>query len=219
MEYRRFLDQVHSTWELNFYAKSWISKEYTCRIRHGVRYYCLSVFLALNTNVCNNSQKIMSESLHGPDLKIFAHIVIGIQKRVQLISMECFMIWKMQMMDLLFCFMLVHTIPLDAIPQHPNGFLSRIQLKYSLVMPIIQTCKLSWNFLLHFQRKNLFVFFDSAYQGFASGDVNKDSFAVRHFISRGFEMLCSQSFSKIFGLYGERVGNFELNQTSEYICL
>lgn len=99
-------------------------------------------FLALNTNVCNNSQKIMSESLHGPDLKIFAHIVIGIQKRVQLISMECFMIWKMQMMDLLFCFMLVHTIPLDAIPQHPNGFLSRIQLKYSLVMPIIQTCKL-----------------------------------------------------------------------------
>lgn len=60
---------------------------------------------------------------------------------------------------------------------------------------------------MDFQRKNLFVFFDSAYQGFASGDVDKDSFAVRHFVSRGFEMLCAQSFSKIFGLYGERVGN------------
>lgn len=26
-------------------------------------------------------------------------------------------------------------------------------------------------------------------------------------MSQGFEMLCAQSFSKIFGLYGERVGN------------
>lgn len=51
------------------------------------------------------------------------------------------------------------------------------------------------------------MFFDSAYQGFASGDVSGDAFAVRHFVSRGFEMICAQSFSKIFGLYGERVGN------------
>ncbi|XP_055313756.1 aspartate aminotransferase, cytoplasmic-like [Sitodiplosis mosellana] len=56
------------------------------------------------------------------------------------------------------------------------------------------------------ERKNLFVFFDSAYQGFASGDTNKDAFSVRYFISRGFELLCAQSFSKIFGLYAERVG-------------
>lgn len=41
---------------------------------------------------------------------------------------------------------------------------------------------------------------------FAS-DIDKDAFAVRYFVSRGFEMLCAQSFSKIFGLYGERVGN------------
>lgn len=37
--------------------------------------------------------------------------------------------------------------------------------------------------------------------------MNKDSFAVRYFVSRGSEMFCAQSFSKIFGLYGERVGN------------
>lgn len=37
--------------------------------------------------------------------------------------------------------------------------------------------------------------------------MSGDAFAVRHFVSRGFEMLCAQSFSKIFGLYGERAGN------------
>ncbi|XP_063047691.1 aspartate aminotransferase, cytoplasmic isoform X1 [Engraulis encrasicolus] len=57
------------------------------------------------------------------------------------------------------------------------------------------------------KRRNLFVFFDSAYQGFASGCLDKDAWAVRYFISEGFEMFCAQSFSKNFGLYNERVGN------------
>lgn len=57
------------------------------------------------------------------------------------------------------------------------------------------------------QEKKLFPFFDSAYQGFASGDLEKDAWAVRHFASRGFEFLCAQSFAKNFGLYNERVGN------------
>jgi len=66
------------------------------------------------------------------------------------------------------------------------------------------------------QAKKLFPFFDSAYQGFASGDLEKDSWAVRYFVSRGFELLCSQSFAKNFGLYNERVGNltFVLNNPS-----
>ncbi len=45
------------------------------------------------------------------------------------------------------------------------------------------------------------TFFDSAYQGFASGDVDKDAYAVRYFVSRGFELLVAQSYSKNFGLY------------------
>ncbi|XP_056326524.1 aspartate aminotransferase, cytoplasmic [Danio aesculapii] len=57
------------------------------------------------------------------------------------------------------------------------------------------------------KRKNLFAFFDSAYQGFASGDLEKDAWAVRYFVSQGFELFCAQSFSKNFGLYNERVGN------------
>jgi len=60
------------------------------------------------------------------------------------------------------------------------------------------------------EERKLFPFFDSAYQGFASGDLDNDAWAVRYFESRGFEFLCSQSFAKNFGLYNERVGNLTL---------
>lgn len=53
-----------------------------------------------------------------------------------------------------------------------------------------------------------------AYQGFASGDTNKDAFAVRHFADSGFPFLLSQSFSKNMGLYGERVGLFSVRGAS-----
>ncbi|XP_055531726.1 aspartate aminotransferase, cytoplasmic [Wyeomyia smithii] len=64
------------------------------------------------------------------------------------------------------------------------------------------------------EQKKLFPFFDSAYQGFASGDPNKDAFAVRYFVERGFELLCAQSFAKNFGLYNERIGNLTVVQKS-----
>ncbi|XP_036192279.1 aspartate aminotransferase, cytoplasmic isoform X2 [Myotis myotis] len=57
------------------------------------------------------------------------------------------------------------------------------------------------------KRRFLFPFFDSAYQGFASGSLEKDAWAIRYFVSEGFELFCAQSFSKNFGLYNERVGN------------
>ena len=60
--------------------------------------------------------------------------------------------------------------------------------------------------LTHFpssQRRFLFPFFDSAYQGFASGNLEKDAWAIRYFVSEGFELFCAQSFSKNFGLYSE----------------
>lgn len=53
----------------------------------------------------------------------------------------------------------------------------------------------------------LFPFFDCAYQGFASGDLEKDARTVRSFVNRGFELFCAQSFAKNFGLYNERAGN------------
>eukprot|EP00617_Octactis_speculum_P001363 CAMPEP_0185773304 /NCGR_PEP_ID=MMETSP1174-20130828/72888_1 /TAXON_ID=35687 /ORGANISM="Dictyocha speculum, Strain CCMP1381" /LENGTH=398 /DNA_ID=CAMNT_0028459927 /DNA_START=184 /DNA_END=1380 /DNA_ORIENTATION=- len=50
------------------------------------------------------------------------------------------------------------------------------------------------------------VFFDSAYQGFASGDAEKDAYAIRSFLEDGHLITLAQSFAKNFGLYGERVG-------------
>lgn len=54
--------------------------------------------------------------------------------------------------------------------------------------------------------KKHYAFFDCAYQGFASGDLDRDAWAVRYFASRGVPMLVCQSFAKNAGLYGERVG-------------
>ncbi|KAJ3026708.1 UNVERIFIED_CONTAM: Aspartate aminotransferase, cytoplasmic [Siphonaria sp. JEL0065] len=56
------------------------------------------------------------------------------------------------------------------------------------------------------KEKDHFPFFDCAYQGFASGDLDKDAWAVRYFVNQGFDLLCAQSFSKNFGLYSERAG-------------
>ncbi|KAH8175384.1 aminotransferase class I and II domain-containing protein [Sarocladium implicatum] len=55
-----------------------------------------------------------------------------------------------------------------------------------------------------------FAFFDMAYQGFASGDTDKDAFALRHFVKEGQNVALCQSFAKNMGLYGERVGAFSL---------
>lgn len=53
-------------------------------------------------------------------------------------------------------------------------------------------------------------FFDCAYQGFASGDADKDAWAIRHFAEQGHTLMLAQSFAKNFGLYGERVGAFSV---------
>ncbi|KAI9898196.1 hypothetical protein N3K66_006556 [Trichothecium roseum] len=53
-------------------------------------------------------------------------------------------------------------------------------------------------------------FFDMAYQGFASGDADRDAFPIRQFIQDGHKFLLSQSFAKNMGLYGERAGVFSV---------
>ncbi|KAJ5981167.1 hypothetical protein N7522_013982 [Penicillium canescens] len=66
------------------------------------------------------------------------------------------------------------------------------------------------------QRKKVFAVFDSAYQGFATGDVDGDAWAVRYFVANVLAsemhpgLFVAQSFSKNFGLYGERVGALHL---------
>lgn len=51
--------------------------------------------------------------------------------------------------------------------------------------------------------------FDSAYQGFASGNLEKDSFSIRTAVDKKIfkaPILICQSFAKNCGMYGERVG-------------
>ncbi|KAF8941571.1 aspartate aminotransferase [Dissophora ornata] len=60
------------------------------------------------------------------------------------------------------------------------------------------------------EAKGHFTFFDCAYQGFASGSLDKDAYSVRYFVERGFELFVAQSFSKNFGLYSERAGNLTI---------
>ncbi|GJQ71440.1 hypothetical protein Trydic_g11165 [Trypoxylus dichotomus] len=57
------------------------------------------------------------------------------------------------------------------------------------------------------KERQLFPVIDCAYQGLVSGELDKDVWSVRYIALRGFEFFVSQSFSKIFGLYNERIGN------------
>ncbi|RKP15046.1 mitochondrial aspartate aminotransferase [Piptocephalis cylindrospora] len=60
------------------------------------------------------------------------------------------------------------------------------------------------------KERSHFIFFDMAYQGFASGNITQDSYALRSFVQAGHRVALSQSFAKNMGLYGERVGAFSL---------
>ena len=67
-------------------------------------------------------------------------------------------------------------------------------------------------------QKGHYAFFDSAYQGFASGDLDKDAWAVREFASRGIPLLICQSFAKNAGLYGERIGALHVITSSAQVA-
>ncbi|EFO2216962.1 aromatic amino acid transaminase [Escherichia coli O11] len=57
--------------------------------------------------------------------------------------------------------------------------------------------------------RELIPFLDIAYQGFGAG-MEEDAYAIRAIASAGLPTLVSNSFSKIFSLYGERVGGLSV---------
>ena len=63
-----------------------------------------------------------------------------------------------------------------------------------------------------FETKGLIAFFDNAYQGFTSGNLEEDAQAVRYFSQKhdAIPIISAQSFAKNFGLYGERIGAFSV---------
>lgn len=53
------------------------------------------------------------------------------------------------------------------------------------------------------KRRQLFPFFDAAYLGFNSGDLDNDTYAIRYFVNElDMEAAVSVSFAKNMGLYG-----------------
>ncbi|WP_261644211.1 aromatic amino acid transaminase [Erwinia mallotivora] len=59
------------------------------------------------------------------------------------------------------------------------------------------------------KQRELIPFLDIAYQGFGAG-MDEDAYAIRAVASAGLPALVSNSFSKIFSLYGERVGGLSV---------
>ncbi|HBQ79990.1 MAG TPA: aromatic amino acid aminotransferase, partial [Erwinia persicina] len=57
--------------------------------------------------------------------------------------------------------------------------------------------------------RELIPFLDIAYQGFGAG-MEEDAYAIRAIAAAGLPALVSNSFSKIFSLYGERVGGLSI---------
>jgi aromatic-amino-acid transaminase len=57
--------------------------------------------------------------------------------------------------------------------------------------------------------QQLIPFLDIAYQGFGAG-MEEDAYAIRAIAAAGISALVSNSFSKIFSLYGERVGGLSV---------
>ena len=57
--------------------------------------------------------------------------------------------------------------------------------------------------------RELIPFLDIAYQGFGAG-MEEDAYAIRAIARAGLPALVSNSFSKIFSLYGERVGGLSV---------
>ena len=55
------------------------------------------------------------------------------------------------------------------------------------------------------QKRDLIPFLDIAYQGFGQG-LEQDAYAIRALDQTGMNFIVSNSFSKIFSLYGERIG-------------
>lgn len=64
---------------------------------------------------------------------------------------------------------------------------------------------------------NHFPFFDMAYQGLGVS-LEDDAYGLRYFEQSGFDLLACQSFSKNFGLYGERCGVLHVVSGTEKVA-
>ena len=67
-------------------------------------------------------------------------------------------------------------------------------------------------------RRGLLALADSAYQGYASGDLDADAFLIHELLQAGAEFIVTQSFAKNMGLYGERFGMIHIVTKSSSVA-
>lgn len=79
-------------------------------------------------------------------------------------------------------------------------------LNHGILLLLFQLLTLVVHYYDCFQAKGHFPFFDMAYQGFASGNPERDAKAIRIFLEDGHLIGLAQSYAKNMGLYGQRVG-------------
>jgi len=110
-----------------------------------------------------------------------------------------------------------------------DGFLSTIKSAPSGSIFLLHACahnptgldptQEQWKQILkELDAKKHLVLFDSAYQGFASGDLDKDAFSIRYAIDENVlstPVIICQSFAKNCGMYGERVGAIHVIPSAE----
>lgn len=65
------------------------------------------------------------------------------------------------------------------------------------------------------KKKKHFIFFDTAYLGFANDDLSEDMYSLRTLAGSYYRVMLAQSFSKNFGLYGERCGTLSIITSSK----
>ena len=71
----------------------------------------------------------------------------------------------------------------------------------------VDPTKAQWREILDVVKsRNLFPVIDMAYQGFASGCLEEDAYALRLFAAEVPNLILCQSMAKNFGLYGQRCG-------------
>ncbi|KAB1257625.1 putative aspartate aminotransferase; cytoplasmic 2 [Camelus dromedarius] len=96
------------------------------------------------------------------------------------------------------------------VPRSETLYLQQAPRGCVFVMGNVTNCKLSqsqWIKLMSTMKsKRIFPFFDIPCQGLSTGDLEEETRFLKYFVSRGFEFFCSQSLSKIFGIYDEGVG-------------
>nr|XP_046243136.1 putative aspartate aminotransferase, cytoplasmic 2 [Scatophagus argus] len=84
-------------------------------------------------------------------------------------------------------------VVLSASAHHPTGA-DLSQNQWAVITQLIM-------------RRRLFPFLLLPAQGLCYGDLERDAWPVQYCASQGMELLCAQSFSHCFGLYGEAVGH------------